>query len=225
MPRTMFWTAVGVLILLSVNTVEGGEKWVSHLDEAKRLAEASGKDLLILFTGTEWCKPCLEFERVVLTQPDFTRTSEPFVLAKLEFPVCDEKLPQDRAKDLIAWRGRYGIRVFPTVLLANATGRPYAVTGYAGLKASEYMRHVDRLRRVREQRDAAFLRAANARGLEKARFLNEALSVLSDAFDKSYTEKQGDMLVRFYRPQIDQILALDSTNDAGLRDKYAALLG
>ena len=33
------------------------------------------------------------------------------------------------------------------------------------------------------------------------------------------------MLVRFYRPEIDQILDLDRANAAGLREKYCGLLG
>ncbi len=214
---------VGVL-LLCVGRAEAGADWLTRLDQAERVAATSGKDLLILFTGTQWCSACTEFENAVLSRPDFVCGAEPFILVKLEFPASFENLPPDRRKDYIAWRDRYGIRLFPTVLLADSTGRPYAVTGHIGLKAAEYVRHLGKLHQVRAQRDTALSQAANAQGVEKAHNLDVALSTLQEAFDKSYTELQGDMLVRFYRPEIAQILALDPTNAAGMRDKYRGLL-
>ncbi len=133
-----------------------------------------------------YCEACLEIERAVLSRPDFVRGSEPFILVKLEFPASNMDLPPDRRAKFIAWRERYGIRVFPTVLLADATGRPYAVTGHIGLEAGQYVRHLGTLRSARAQRDAALSKAANARGVDRARQLDVALSAVQEAFDKSY---------------------------------------
>jgi tetratricopeptide (TPR) repeat protein len=213
------------LLLLHVGRAEAGDKWLTHLDEAERLAAKDGKDLFILFTGTAWCQACTQFEGNVLSRPEFVGSTELLVLVKLEFPQSDEDLPQGQRKDFIGWRERYGIRMFPTVLLADATGRPYAVTGHIGLGAGEYAQHLGRLREARDRRDAALSRATQARGLEKAHHLDAALSALASAFDRSFTEGQGDMLVRFYRPEIDQILDLDPANAAGLQEKYRGLLG
>jgi tetratricopeptide (TPR) repeat protein len=215
---------VGVLVLC-VGRAEAGGDWLTRLDEAERLAAASGKDLFILFTGTAWCSPCTQFESAVLSRPEFARGTESLIRVKLEFPKSDDDLPPGQRKDFMAWRDRYGIRVFPTVLLADATGRPYAVTGHIGLGAEEYARHLGKLREARDRRDAALSKAAKARGVEKAHHLNAALSALESAFDRSFTEKQGDMLVRFYRPEIDLIIGLDPANAAGLREKYRGLLG
>jgi tetratricopeptide (TPR) repeat protein len=225
MPRSILHGAVLVgLLLLSVGRAEAGGHWLTRLDEAERRATASGKDLFIVFTGTEWCEACTDFENVVLSTPDFVRGAEPFILVKFEFPASDTDLPPDRRADFIARRNHYGIRAFPTVLLADAAGRPYAVTGHVGHKAGEYVRHLDKLREVRAQRDAALSKAANARGVEKARHLDVALSAVQAAFDKGFTELNGDMLLRIYRPEIEQIIALDPKNSVGLREKYLGLL-
>jgi len=213
------------LLLLSVGRAEAGDKWLTHLDEAERVAVKDSKDLFILFTGTAWCGPCVQFESNVLSRPEFVRGTEPFILVKLEFPQSDEDLPPAQRKDFMAWRERYGIRLFPTVLLADANGRPYAVSGHIGLGAEEYARHLRKLREARDRRDAALSKAVTARGVEKAHHLNAALSALESAFDGSFTEKQGDMLVRFYRQEVDQIIDLDPANAAGLREKYRGLLG
>jgi tetratricopeptide (TPR) repeat protein len=212
------------LLLLQAGRAEAGDKWLAQLDEAEHLAVKDGKDLFILFTGTAWCQPCTQFESNVLSRPEFARSAEPFVLVKLEFPQSDEDLAPGQRKDFISWRERYGIRVFPTVLLADATGRPYAVTGHIGRGAGEYAQHLGKLREARDRRDTALLKATKARGVEKAHSLDAALSALGGAIDQSFTDKQGDMLVRFYRPEIDQILDLDPANAAGLREKYRGLL-
>ena len=213
------------LLFFHVGSAEAGDKWLTHLDEGARLATKEGKDLFILFTGTAWCAPCVQFESNVLSRPEFLDKTEPFILVKLEFPKSDEALRPLQRKDFTAWRERYGIRAFPTVLLADATGRPYAVTGHIGLGAKEFGRHLEKLREARDRRDMALSNASKAQGVAKARLLDAALLAMASAFDKSYTEKQGDMLVRFYRPQIDQIMDLDSANAAGLRERYRTLLG
>jgi tetratricopeptide (TPR) repeat protein len=217
--------ALAGLLSLYVGSAEGCGKWLTNLDEAERLAVKDGKDLFILFTGTAWRGPCIQFESNVLNRPEFVRSTEPFILVKLEFPKSDEDLPPSQRKDFMAWRERYGIRAFPTVLLADASGRPYAVTGHIGLGADGYVRHLGKIREARARRDSAFSKAVTAHGVEKAQHLNAALSALESAFDRSFTEKQGDMLVRFYRPEIDLIIDLDPTNSAGLREKYRGLLG
>ena len=85
--------ALAGLLLLCVGRAEAGDKWLTHLDEAERLAMKDGKDLFILFTGTAWCGPCIQFESNVLSRPEFVRSTEPFILVKLEFPQSDEALP------------------------------------------------------------------------------------------------------------------------------------
>jgi tetratricopeptide (TPR) repeat protein len=209
---------------LCVGRVEAGVQWSSRLDEAGRLAATSGKDLFILFTGTEWCAACIEFEKAVLSQPEFMRGSEPFVFVKLEFPMSFSDLPTSLREDYIAWRDRYGIQVFPTVLLADANGRPYALTGHIGFKVGEYVRHLGKLRQARMKRDESLSNAAKAKGIERARHLDAALSAVQEAFDKRYAEIPGDMMVRFYREEINQILVLDPANAGGLRDKYRRIL-
>ena len=154
-------------LLLHAGTAVAGDKWLSRLDEAERLAERDGKDLFILFTGTAWCAPCVQFESNVLSHGEFLDDTGPFILVKLEFPKSDEELPPGQRKAFAAWRERYGIRAFPTVILADAAGRPYAVTGHIGLSPAEYGRYLGKLREAHNRRDTALLNASKAQGVNK----------------------------------------------------------
>jgi hypothetical protein len=70
------------LLFFHVGSAEAGDKWLTHLDEAARLATKEGKDLFILFTGTAWCAPCVQFESNVLSRPEFLDKTEPFILVE-----------------------------------------------------------------------------------------------------------------------------------------------
>src|SRR3972149_6961160 len=61
-------------------------KWVLRLDAAKRIATAEKKDLLINFTGIEWCGWCQVLDRAVLSKKEFAPVANDFILVDLDFP-------------------------------------------------------------------------------------------------------------------------------------------
>ncbi|MHB1037167.1 MAG: thioredoxin family protein [Pirellulales bacterium] len=219
------WRTVVIVGLLSLVVGHAEAKtWLSDLDEGKRQARAQGKDLLINFTGTEWCGACVDFDAKVLKQPGFLPARDLFVLVNLEYPPA-ENLPAALRKKYDAWKVEYGIQLYPTPLLADATGRPYACAGYdAEVKPEQYVQSLRKLRQIHDRRDTALANAAKAKDAAKARYLNEALSAIQGAFYQESVEGQGDPLVRFYRAEIDNILALDAGNAARLHEKYRGLL-
>jgi tetratricopeptide (TPR) repeat protein len=177
---TRYGAAFAGVLLLDTNKAEAGGNWLARLDEAQRLAATSGKDLFILFTGSEWCEACTEFERAVLSQPDFVPGAEPFIRVKWEFPASDTELSPDRRANFIGWRERYGIRAFPTVLLADATGRPNAVTGHIEVFRSRLLARLGRRTEAIAGFDAA-LTAKPLEPLDRATLLAEKAIVLSKA--------------------------------------------
>ncbi len=218
------WRLIFSLVPLIASAAYGADGWHGDLDHAKRLAAQQGKDLLINFTGTEWCGACIEFERDVLSKREFAPAHEAFVLVELEFPASTDSLPDAIREKYVAWRDQYHVRAFPTVFLADPTGRPYAVTGHIEIGASAYVRHLQKLAQGRKDRDAALSKAEQSQGLERARHLDEALSVVRKSCNADYVGDNGDPLVQFYRQEIDEICALDATNAARLKSKYDEIL-
>jgi thioredoxin-related protein len=199
-------------------------QWFRDLDEAKAVAGRQKKDLLINFTGSSWCGACIDLKHDVLEQPVFDSAAESFVLVELEFPQSFADLPDEFREKYLAWRDHYGICSYPTVLLADQEGRVYAVTGHIGVGAEEYIAHLKKLQRNRESFKAALAKATNAEGLTKARRLDDALSIFRRSCVKGLDESNGNPLIRFYRPEIEEIIALDVENEAGLREKYQGIL-
>ena len=202
------------------------DDWLTDPDAAAHRATTEERDLFLLFTGTAWCGSCIDFEAKILSQPEFWAGTTDLVRVKLEYPGREDQLKPDRREAYIAWRDRYGIRAYPTVILADPTGRPYAVTGFEDKEdnPARFVARIKRLLPVHARRDAALARASRATGLEKAQALSDALTAVRDASDPELARFHGEMVVRFYRPEIDEVIALDPANLAGLRDRYETLL-
>ena len=206
------------------------DNWMTDLDRAKQVAAKEGKDLLINFTGLEWCGNCTKLEEVV-TSDGFAPAPNDFVLVRLDYPPSPsgdgtivDRLPQELPSPHVAWRESYRVGAFPTVFLADAAGRPYAVTGNNGMEPAEYLKHVRELRKIHDKRDIGFAAAAKLNGIERAKALADTLKALEAGFANQTDIYTADPLVQFYRPEIDTVMRLDADNAAGLRRHFNDVL-
>ena len=196
------------LLLGSTSTADDG--WTDDLDQAKSRAATEGKALLLDFTGSDWCHWCERLDGEVFQTELFQdEVGKRFVPVVLDFP-RDPKLVSEevraRNEEL---KQRYGVRGFPTVILADEQGRPFASTGYRDGGPEPYVKHLDELLELRKLRDLAFARADEVEGVARARRLDAALQTLDPAF-----------VSPFYDPVIAEIVELDADDEAGLRSRY-----
>jgi thioredoxin-related protein len=105
---------------------------MTDFEAAKKKAAAEGKDLLLDFTGSDWCPGCIQLEKEVLGQKLFIYEAQKhFVFVMVDFPKKKKLSPSlEQQNERLAQR--FGVEVFPTVLLADATGKPYAEAVYQG---------------------------------------------------------------------------------------------
>lgn len=183
--------------------------WLTSYEQAKQQAAAENKDILMNFTGSDWCGWCITLADEAFSKPAFNEEAlKHFVLLELDYPKGKE-LPVTLQAQNDSLQARYQIEGFPTILLTDSSGRPYARTGYQPGGARGYLAHLKELREVRAQRDAALAAASGLQGVEKAKQIDKALKVLAP-----------DVLFPEYQPEVDQIIALDPDNAAGLKKDY-----
>ena len=109
----------------------GGEGWSSDFEAAKKQAAESKKDLLIDFTGSDWCGWCIKLNDEVFKHDAFKAgVKDSFVLVELDFPKDKSKLSEETQKQNKELGEKYAVQGYPTILLCDADGRPYAATGY-----------------------------------------------------------------------------------------------
>ncbi|RYD60467.1 MAG: thioredoxin family protein [Verrucomicrobiaceae bacterium] len=120
-------------------------KWETDFELAKQRAKDEKKDLLVDFTGTDWCGWCIKLKKEVFDQPAFQEYAKKhLIMVELDFPrkkVLPEKL-KEQNKELAE---KYEIQGYPTILLLNSKGREVARTGYQEGGPDKYIDHLKSL--------------------------------------------------------------------------------
>ena len=200
--------------LLIPTTGQTAEGWLVDFEKAKAQAAKEGKSLLMEFTGSDWCPPCKSLAKNVLTQDVFkNEVPKNFILLKLDNPRDKSKQTPEEIEQYKTLSKKYGIQGVPTIFLADAKGRPYWQTvGYSGDPADKYVANLKDQLKTLAKRDAAFAKASDASGTEKAKHIAEGLSLVS-----------SELALNTYSDEVAEIIKLDANNEAGLKAKYEGL--
>ncbi len=113
--------------------------WGHNIITAQSRAKENGKLVLLDFTGSDWCPPCMALHDFVLTQPEFLNYAEKNLeLVELDFPKnksIDAKLVEANAR----LAEKYNVEGFPTIIVLDAAGKiVHRDTGYSGKNAKAY---------------------------------------------------------------------------------------
>lgn len=209
-------TICAAMMALHGAAFAGGEGWSSDFAAASKQAVESKKDLLLDFSGSDWCSWCMKLnEEVFNLEPFKTGVKDSFVLVELDFPKDKEKakLSDETQKQNTELAKKYAVQGYPTILLCDAQGRPYASTGYKDGGPEKYVAHLNELRANKDKRDEAFAKAAKENGVAKAKTLVAALGIM----------KLPDPIVtNFYGDLASQITAADPKDETGFAKKAAS---
>lgn len=209
--------AVSVLLTLGGAARAESAAWQTDFDAAGKLAKESGKDLLVNFSGSDWCGWCIKLDEEVFSHQEFLDgVAEDFVLVLLDFPRQKEnveKIPEAQRKRNDELQTKYAIRGFPTVLLTDAEGTVFARTGYQAGGPEAYVKALAEFRTARDNRAKLMARINDVKGLDKAELLDELV-------ENTAPDMQGDLV-----EQMKEIVALDADGQAGLRGKYELKVG
>jgi thioredoxin-related protein len=100
--------------------------WHYNMQEAKELAKKERRHILLNFSGSDWCGPCILLRREILDQPAFLQMADTsLVLVNADFPRKKKNQPspeQQRLNDQMA--DQYNSQgQFPLTLLLDADGK------------------------------------------------------------------------------------------------------
>ena len=115
--------------------------WLTDLDEGIKVAKAEKKAILVDFTGSDWCGWCIRLKKEVFDQKEFAAATKDFVLVELDYPQKKQQSAEVKAKNK-ALAEKFGIEGFPTILLLDSNGVPFAQTGYEAGGPVKYLAHL-----------------------------------------------------------------------------------
>lgn len=178
------WLAACILVgILTVHACALPQ--ADSVEAAKLLAREQGRDIMLEFTGKEWCPPCIHLRTKILETAEFDKAvGDKYVLVEVIFPrlpsavaAIPEEQRNANEKLLVHHRIETGL---PTVLLLDAEGFPYAQVAGARRTTAEYLKALEEAAAVRTRRDAAFARAQGLQGMERATALAEGLNAIPE---------------------------------------------
>ena len=185
--------------------------FITDVKAAAEQATEEGKDILLLFTGSDWCPPCRALEAEVFSQQEFLDgVRDTFVLAMLDFPREKELDPAlKHQNDTLA--EKFAISGYPTVIMVDREFKPFAFSGYEKGGPTGYIKIMMDARQLRIKRDENLAAAKDETGDQRAKLLDAAITDLGDNIASIY-----------YGNIIKEIVSLDSKNKLGLRAKWNA---
>ena len=200
--------ALAVMIsTLFVSTALAEEGWLVDFEKAKAQAAKEGKPILMEFTGSDWCPPCKALHKNVLVKDIFKEEMpKHYILLKLDNPRDKSKQTDAEKAQYKELAREYKVTGVPSVFLADADGNPFfKSSGYGGQSADEWVEQMVGKSGIPK----ALAKAEKAKGIERAKLLDTALTMMGSKFaNESHGEK------------IDEIINLDAENKAGLKVKY-----
>ncbi len=190
------------------------EGWSADFAASQKAAKEANKDLLINFTGSDWCGWCIKLHKEVFSEEAFkVGVKDKFVLVELDFPRDKSKLSAETLAQNKELGAKYKVQGYPSILLCDAEGKPFAATGYEEGGPEAYVKHLDKLRDQRTARDQAFAAAAKSQGVAKAKELVAALNAMG---------LTDGMIRNFYKDVIEQIKVADPKDETGFAKAAAS---
>lgn len=111
-----------ILFFLTFSTTE----WTTDFSKAKTEATEKSKYILLNFSGSDWCGPCMKLKKEVLDSEEFLKFAEDkLVLVRADFPRNKKnKLSPEQTKQNEALAEKYNNEgKFPLTVLINADGK------------------------------------------------------------------------------------------------------
>lgn len=121
------------------------QEWNYDLDTAKKKAAAENKNILLVFSGSDWCARCIELEKLVWQSESFkTEAKKTWVLLRADFlqkKGNPEPVDVNDMKMILAEKyNRDGF--FPFVVVLDKNGRVLGKSGVQDFTTpEEYITH------------------------------------------------------------------------------------
>ena len=119
-----------------------GANWFTDQTEAQQWAADNDGHILMVFAGSDWCRYCMQFEKEVLQQSDFTDyAADKIAILFLDFPSRKKnKLDKEQRKHNEALADKYNRSgMFPRILLFGSEFNLYGGIDFTGQQAGEFV--------------------------------------------------------------------------------------
>ncbi|HKH62819.1 MAG TPA: thioredoxin family protein [Flavitalea sp.] len=142
-----------LIALLALGSINSSSDWLLDFEKAKQVAENDHKYILLNFSGSDWCGPCIQLHKEIFDNEIFAQfAKEHLVLVNADFPRLKKhalsREQQKKNDNLAETYNKKG--VFPLTVLLDAEGRSlYSWEGKPELSADQFTLQIQNLTHAR----------------------------------------------------------------------------
>lgn len=118
------------------------QEWNDDFKDAMAIAQQENNPIILVFSGSDWCAPCIKLDRDIWQSEEFKAYSKQnYVLYRADFPRKKEnKLKDQLVQQNKELADRYNSKgYFPLVLVLDKNGKILGETGYHKSTPKEYI--------------------------------------------------------------------------------------
>jgi protein disulfide-isomerase len=135
-----------LLVFLCFSSVAVAADWQTDYTKALQTAKTQNKRVLLDFTGSDWCGPCIQLKKAVFSRPEFAAYADKnLVLVEVDYPQR-KKQSAELVKQNERLAKQYGIegKGYPTVVLLDPNGKiARELTGYNGESVADLIAWIE----------------------------------------------------------------------------------
>ncbi len=137
-----------IIVFVFINFLSYSQNWKTNFEDAKKEAMEQNKNILLVFSGSDWCAPCIKLDNVVWKSEAFKLEAEKsWAIYKADFP---KKKANQLSPELTESNNKLAEKYnrngsFPLVILLDKTGKVIGMTGFKNISATEYIQLIHSL--------------------------------------------------------------------------------
>jgi thioredoxin-related protein len=138
--------ALGIIIFISSSCFS--QEWQTDFEAAKKQATDADKTIIVVFSGSDWCAPCIKLDKNIWQSEAFkTEAANNWVLVKADFP---RKKANELSKEQTEHNRKLAEKYnnegsFPLVVVLDKNAKILGKMGFKNVTPEEYIKMIHAL--------------------------------------------------------------------------------
>lgn len=134
-----------LLIALSISQFIVAQEWNYNFNEAKKSAAEQDKNIIIVFSGSDWCAPCIKLDRNIWQSDAFKKEAgQDWIIVRADFPRKKaNELSKEQTEHNRKLAEKYNLEgSFPLVVILDKNGKVLGKMGFKNVSPEEYIKMI-----------------------------------------------------------------------------------
>ena len=137
-----------LLFALAISNFAVSQEWQTNFEEAKKIATEQDKNVVIVFSGSDWCAPCIKLDKNIWQSDTFKKEAvEDWIVVRADFP---RKKANELSKEQTELNRKLAEKFnlegsFPLVVVLDKNGKVLGKMGFKNVSPEEYIKMIHAL--------------------------------------------------------------------------------